>query len=392
MRTSWIVITAAGLGCLTGVGLTYFEAASVGNRFEASYVNANPASGGSETPAAGRAVVVGESVYDFGTLQKEQTGTCTFKIRNESPVPLVVDLEGVSCGLCIATELSNAEVGAGNEFEFEVHYTTHKDGPEFSEFVEMRTNDPNHPVIRFNITGYVTRAIRFSKREIDFGSVSAGEDVSSDFRIYCYDEQPVKIVGHEFISQQTAGYFKLELTPLELDAFKDEEPRATSAVQARLSLARGNPLGPFRQVLHIAAEMGDKPIEAELTISGNIVSDIMLIGGSDFIKDKNLVQLRSILSTVGHSTTLRIRVHGPYRDQVQLKVGAIDPSESLTATIGERTRLKSGYLYPVKITVPKGAPSVNRLGSQQGKVGSIIIETTHPSAKQVLIYVSFAVE
>lgn len=392
MRASWIVIATAAVGCLTGLGLTYYEVASYGDRFEASYVDENPGDAPTEAIVTAKAVVVGESVFDFGTLQKDEKGKCTFKVRNESVAPLVVDLEGVSCGLCIETELSHAEVPSGEEFEFVVNYTTHKDGPEFSEYVEMRTNDPDHNVIRFSITGYVTSSIRFSKREVDLGSISAAEDVSTEFRIYGYEDEPLEIVGREFTSERSADYFELELTPLELVDFQAEEPRAKSAVQAKLSMKRGKPIGPIKQVLMISARMGDKTSEAELMIHGSIVSDIVLIGGSDFVKDTNLLRLRSISSAVGHTTALRIRVRGPHRDEVKLTVGTIDPAEALTATIGEPTILKNGYLYPLEITIPKGSPSMNRLGSQQGKVGLINIETTHPSAKQVPIYVSFAVE
>ena len=83
MRTSWIVIATAALGCLIGLGLTCYETVRVGDRFEASYTDQDP-NGSLQVPAVTpRAVVVGESTFDFGTLEKKQTGTCTFKIRNE---------------------------------------------------------------------------------------------------------------------------------------------------------------------------------------------------------------------------------------------------------------------------------------------------------------------
>ncbi len=392
MRTSWIAVAAAVAGCLTGLGLTYLEVASVEDRFEASYVENVSDTQPEDNSQKGRAVVVGDQGFDFGTLEQDQSGTCTFKLRNESVMPLKVGLEGVSCGLCIQTELSDAEVPPGDEFEFDVNYTTHKDGPEFSEYAEVRTSDPKNPVIRFTITGYVTKMIRFSKREIVLGNISAGEDASANFRIFGFSDQPIEIVHHEFSDTQSAKFFQLELTPLELDDFKRESPRAKSAVQAKLSFTRGKPLGPLNQTLVITAKFGDETINGELTIRGTIVSDIMLIGGSDFISGQNLVKMRSIQSEVGHSTTLRIRVRGPFRDEVKLSVGEIDPADILKATLGEPTVVGKGYLYPLRIEVPPGAPSINRLGSQQGKVARVNIETTHPSAKQVPVYVSFAVD
>lgn len=392
MRTSWIVIATAVLGCFIGLALTWYEVARFGDYFEASYVDQDPASTPVKVPPVARAAVIGESVFDFGTLEQNQTGTCTFKIRNQNSSPLIVDLDGVSCGLCIKTDLAHTEVAAADELEFDVHYTTHKEGPEFSEYVEVRTSDPDNTVIRFKITGYVTRSIRFSRRSIALGSISAGLEASADFRIYCFNDDPLKIVSHEFQPELPASYFDLEITPLELDDFKDEAPRAKSAVQAKLTMAPGRPLGPVKQTLFLQAQMGEESTEAEIMVTANIVSDIVLIGGGNFIKLKNLVQFRTISSTVGRSTTLQIRVRGPYSDDIKLSIAKIDPEDVLQATIGKPTVVSNGYLYPLTVSVPKGAPSTNRLGSQQGKVGVINIETTHPSAKMLPVYVSFAVE
>ena len=52
----------------------------------------------------------------------------------------------------------------------------------------------------------------------------------------------------------------------------------------------------------------------------------------------------------------------------------------------------AAYLHELTIEVAKDARPVNRLGSEQGAIGIVMIETTHPIARQVPIYVSFAVE
>ncbi len=392
MRTLWIAIATAVIGCSTGLALTYYEAATIEDQFDVSYGSHDADTSPDEVVPNAKVVVVGNETFDFGTLERNQTGTCTFTIRNESVATLSVGLEGVSCGLCIQTEFSDAEVPTGQEFSFDVDYTTHKEGPQFSEYVEMKTSDPVNPVIRFNITGYVTKRMRFSKREILLGDISAGEDVSSEFRIYGFDNEPMEIIGHEFSDTLSARFFKLELTPLEPEEYQEQEPRANSAYQATLRLTQGKPLGPLAQSVVIKARFGEHEGEGEIAIRGKIVSDILLIGGRDFLHGRSLVQLRTIDGTQGHDTTLRIRVRGPHRDQVKLSVGDIDPEGILTASIGEPTVVGSGYLYPLHIKIPPGSPSVNRLGSQQGKVGRINIETTHPSAKLVPVYVSFAVK
>ena len=387
MRTSWIVIATAALGLMFGLGLTYLEMSRVGDRFANATGTQGP-----EIERVPRVTVVGEREFDFGTLQKDRNGTCIFKIRNDGEGPLDLSFDGVSCGLCIHTTFEHAVLKHGEELVIEVNYTTHKEGPHFAEYLEVRTDDPDEPMIRFDITGYVTRSIRFSKREINLGNIATDEDVSTSFRIYGYTDHPIEITDKEFITKPSVDYFSLELTEMELDEFKDDEPRAKSAIQVKLKMAQGRPLGPIKQVLRVTAKLGERTTTAEIVIRATVVSDISLFGGRDFSKERSLVQFGSILGTVDHSTTLRIRIRGPFRDKVKLSIVSIDPENVMKATIGEPTVAGNGILYPLTISIPKGAPPINRLGSQQGRVGVIKIETTHPTAKHLPVYVSFAIE
>ncbi len=392
MRTSWIVIATVAFGSLLGLGLTYIEAVSVGDKFDNSYVDPNAAGSGEAAPKPSLAVITGDSTFDFGTLQKNKQGKCIFTIRNDGEGPLVLDLDGVSCGFCVQTDFKQADVAPGEDFSIKVTYITHKDDPEFAEYLEVRTNDLNNMVLRFEITGYVTQSIRFSRDAVNLGNVAADENASTTFRVYGYTDDPIEITSHEFVNEKSADYFSIELTHLELDQFKDDERRAKSAIQVQLNLSRGKQLGPVKQLLRITAKLGDKSATTEIIINATIVSDISLLGGPNFNKKLGLVQFGSILSTVDHKTTLRIRVRGPYRDDVKLSIASIDPANVIEATIGERIVVGKGFLYTITILIPKGSPTINRLGSQQGKVGVINIETTHPSAKQLPIYVSFAIE
>ena len=87
-------------------------------------------------------------------------------------------------------------------------------------------------------------------------------------------------------------------------------------------------------------------------------------------------------------------VKGEHREEVQVSVGECVPAEFLTATIGERKSIRDGeaYLYPIEVQISKNSPSMNRLGGVGTGVGRVMLETTHPTAKQVILYVRFAVE
>ena len=47
---------------------------------------------------------------------------------------------------------------------------------------------------------------------------------------------------------------------------------------------------------------------------------------------------------------------------------------------------------PLFVQIPKGSPPVNCFGSDQGKLGQIVLETNHPRMPQLRIPVRFLVE
>jgi hypothetical protein len=44
------------------------------------------------------------------------------------------------------------------------------------------------------------------------------------------------------------------------------------------------------------------------------------------------------------------------------------------------------------VHIPKGARPVNHLGLDLEQNGKILVETTHPQVKQIVLYVRFAVQ
>ena len=149
-------------------------------------------------------------------------------------------------------------------------------------------------------------------------------------------------------------------------------------------------MGPITQTIRLTVEAA-KTIEVEVPVQGKVVSDIMLIGGG-LRSETNSVSLGTLPRDEGGKVSLRVMVKGPHRDSVQLRIGDVEPPDILRASIGEAKKIGDGtiYLYPLNVEVAKDAPPINRLGTKQGRAGKITIETTHPTAKKVLLYVLFA--
>ncbi len=59
--------------------------------------------------------------------------------------------------------------------------------------------------------------------------------------------------------------------------------------------------------------------------------------------------------------------------------------------MGEPSELSSGAVtqIPLTIEIPPDAPPANHLGTEQGKYGEVILETTHADIKQIRMYLQF---
>ena len=67
--------------------------------------------------------------------------------------------------------------------------------------------------------------------------------------------------------------------------------------------------------------------------------------------------------------------------------------EGLSISLGRPSEVNNAVTQtPLEIAIPPGSPAQNHLGSEQGKLGQVVLETTHPRVQRVRILVRFAVE
>ena len=90
---------------------------------------------------------------------------------------------------------------------------------------------------------------------------------------------------------------------------------------------------------------------------------------------------------------MTIITRGPFRKEVKFTLGQSVP-EVLRVKCGPTRSLTGGTVYctPLIIQIPKGSRAGSYLGTKQSRCGEITIETNHPKARQLHLYVSFAVE
>jgi hypothetical protein len=246
--------------------------------------------------------------------------------------------------------------------------------------------------VSLTVHGSVTDLVRLDPSDLVLSNVTAKEGASATVHLYGFAVKDLQVLSHEFTNQETASYFSLDWRPAAADELRTK-PGATIGLTGTLTVKPGLPLGPINQTIQLKTNVAEAD-KLELEISGSVVSDISIVGPSQFIEKHSVLMLGVIEHEQGAKATLRILVKGPHRRDVKLTVQEVDPADVLNVSLGAAQEINAGavYMYPLKIEVRPGSRLINRLGSDQAKFGKIVIETTHPTVKKVPINVKFAVE
>ena len=228
--------------------------------------------------------------------------------------------------------------------------------------------------------------------DLSFSFAVANDGAKATVHLLGFNVKDLQILSHEFTHQHTASFFSLDWRPTEADELRDKQG-ATIGLTGTLTVKPGLPLGPINQTIQLKTNVTEVD-QLELDISGTVVSDISIVGPSQFVEKHSVLMFGVIERDQGAKTTLRILVKGPHRQDVKLIVKQIDPADVLKASLGEAREINAGVvrMYPLEIEVPPGSRLVNRMGSDQAKFGKIVLESTHPTVKEIPINVKFAVE
>ena len=390
MRILILVVIACGIGISFGSWVTRKEFEDVDERFD--LVSAPPTQ---RTPveAVGR-FVVNDVEKDFGMVKFESEHTHNFIIRNDGKEPLEIEKLKVSCSLCVKTDLDRAKIEPGEEYPLKVDIVARKVGSQFHETVELRTSDPDQPNVRLHLKAIIGSAARFDVDGLSMGDIPAVEGAEKRCRLYGYFSDEIEIVDPGFASPLKRDFIKFEIEKLNIDELDDVDEFVTAAYDVIVRVEPGIPVGPLRQTLTLVARVeGQDDMPLDLPIQGQVAGDLKFIGPSEFSAEYTYLSIGRVKQGDTRTYKMQVLVKGDHRDDVELSIETVDPSEALTATLGEPNKDAPGIvLHPLTITVREDAPSLNRLGTATAKPGQIVIKTTHPTAKEMVLLIRLAIE
>jgi hypothetical protein len=385
VRLIVLVIASLALGAALGAGMAVLRARSALRPIDAEAAPPPPAPA-DEPPKA----VVDKAEFDFGVMDASEERRHDFVISNQGSGPLRLVAGGTSCR-CTVSQLEKEQIPPGAATKVTLTWKTRNVLGPYRQTANILTNDPARPEITLTVSGEVVTAVRAEPADLVFTRLPAGEAASGEVRLWCnLPDHPLQILDFKLSDKGTAGHFKVTHQPLGQEAVRREKD-AKSGVLVRVAITPGLPQGRFHQNIELRTNVPATPT-LTIPVHGDIASDIS-VAGAGWNPDTGTLFLGPVNRRDGARRRLLLIVRGPQGKEVKFKLARVQPA-FLVVKLGPTTAVGQGGLVqtPLEIEVPKGSPLANHLGSEQGELGQIMLETTHPQARQLRIFVQFAVE
>jgi hypothetical protein len=345
--------------------------------------------GESGEPVRRGEITVDNEDYDFGVMDSRSLGRHVFVLKNAGAARATLSKGESSCH-CTKFELEKTALEPGESMNVTVEWLVAGFRGRFRQTTAVLTSDAKPERITLTVRGLVISALRAEPNELLYTNLAAGETISKTIDIFTFVNESIKIAGHQFLDAATAKYFEAKFEPMSREQVAKEKD-ARGGYVAHVTIKSGLPSGSFRQTIRIATDFKDAP-DLEIPISGKVTSDLT-VTGPDYSDENGVLTIGPVASEEGAQRKLFVLVRGKFRKEVKLK-----PVESVPALlkveVGEPRSLMNGSLVqmPLTIRIPKGSPPANHLGSEVGRLGRVTIETSHPVAPTLRIYVRFAVK
>lgn len=398
MKLSGLVVIALAvvvLGVVAGWGAAFWtyhprHEHFAPNNAERPYQSAGTSEPDNAPKGVPRVLVRNGERYDFGKMTRGAQGKYVFYVMNTGDAPLTLKKGQTTCK-CTLSTLGNGIVQPGEVAAVELEWTVKSDENYFSQTAELLTNDPERPVVALRVEGYVEDVVRLTPDEIVFQNVAGNETAKRQLFVYAARaEDNIRVEQVSFVDSSTAHFYSAEVRDLTAEELA-AQPMAKAGQVITITLKPGLPTGEIQQSMRVKLSLPDMP-EQIIPIRGLVQSDVSVVGRlGNYDPQLGLLSFGLVEQQKGAQAEMTVLLKGDHRDQIQVEVDEVDPAECLQVTLGERRNGDRLITIPLTIQVKPGAPRVTRLGSDQGKLGVVVLRSTNAQTKQVRIHVRFAI-
>lgn len=395
---AFVICTAAGFGAAfvsyTSVfnERNEFEAIkTIGLDREAAVAAQVAAETNTEVP---NVEVDGGLVYNFGSMDKGETRTHTFVIRNTGEAPLRLKLLNTSCK-CTLSAFEQATIEPGDSVEVDLEWKSQDYLDSFSQNARIQTNDPDLRTLELRVVGAVVVPIRPSPEYIAVGNFQVGNGFNASVDIYGHKSENLEVTSWKWDGGSLPEGMSIETVAIA----PDDPVRATdesikSGVRLTLRGAPGLAIGPLRGDLELITDP-PAPEPIVIRVSGSGIGPITIDTHRrvPYDSERNMIVLGQIGPTQTKSVEISLMIRGESNDAVEVTIdpAEIDPTGVLSATVLPKQSLGNVIRVPIKIDLDGSGGSISRLGPSPSELGKITIRTNDPTTPVIILYVKFAV-
>lgn len=422
---AWIVAAVATvvgitIGGATAVSELLLQPLQIGEMAIVSSLSSGPAP----------KLITPEINFDFGRMVVGEKGSHEFAFSNEGEAPLELTKGATSCK-CTISGLEQTVIAPGETANVKLEWKANPGGPggDFRQTALIMTNDPLRPEVTLTIQGKsfamwdpFPSGLVFTDLQTDAVAsatakvITQGERAPELVSVRVSEESNVVTNPVEQADDEVARaaempdspYFTATAEPLPREVFAGING-ATGGFLLTVTTVPPLPIGQMTKQLELVftipegesdAADGDRfipPSEpeggwlAKLTVQANVVGPLG-IAGAQWDAEREIVRIGSLSTAIGGQTKLFLTAKGPHREAVRPVVKEVVPA-SMKVEVGEPSAIGEGVVVriPLSISIPAGSPTCNHLGSQQGGLGRIVLETGHPDVPELTIPVRVAV-
>ena len=422
---AWIVagvaaVVGATIGGATAVSELVLQPLQIGEMAIVTAITSGPAP----------KLATPEITYDFGRMIVGEKGTHDFAFTNKGEAPLELTKGATSCK-CTISGLEQTSIAPGETANVKLEWTANPGGPggDFRQTALILTNDPLRPEVTLTIQGKSFAMWDPFPSGVVFTDLQTDAVASATAKVITYGARPPELLsvrvseesnvttnpveqGDRDVAQAAevpaSPYFSATADPLESNEFASITG-ATGGFLLTVTTVPPLPIGPRTNQLELVFTIPDgeatgeaatgfvPPTEpeggwlAKLTVQANVVGPLSL-AGAQWDATREFVRMGSLSTATGGQTKLFLTAKGEHRGVVRPTVKEVVPA-SMQVEVGEPTAIGDGVVVriPLSISIPAGSPTCNHLGSRQGGLGRVVLETGHPEVPELTIPVRVAV-
>jgi hypothetical protein len=390
MRVLSVVVVSALIGILAGGAIAYVEVTT--DRDAIGLPSSQPVKT-AELPIDDSILPrlqLDEPAYNFGNMQRGRKKSHRFALKNVGTAPLTVDVGKPSCS-CTVAAVSEMPIPPGGTGSVTLEWTASGVAGPVRHTAPLHTNDPLKSALELSIEGMITDAEGISPPEFLLGSIPIGEQRTAEVVVMAMLQDELTVEDLKLTDESLRDKFDVKVDPLDKDSLPN--PNAKAGVKIMLTAKSDLPLG-FTSNPQLALAMKTNLEDGEyleIPVIGRVVGDIS-VHGTGWSEEQACLMLGSVKSSEGRKATLSLIVQGDGAADVKFALKSSDPPE-LKAVIGEPRKFKDTLLHvPVEIEVPPGTRPMVRTDTSQGDAGQIVLTTTHPKIKEMVLGVRFSVQ